>query len=138
MSSESKINSTYTPSHHFRDVLLQYQGKESREIPPEVLSELMQYFKEHPDTKITLSSIKNALTKLSHYKYRDNAPKLYQKITGRTVPSLSDTEMKQAISLFQKVIEKTPHPWPLFSDMVPEIIEKVKSDQQSSAPRNKN
>ena len=72
----------YKRINHFREIIAQFQGKETTQIPPEVIENIKAQIKKERITidQITNSKAKNILKKLGYNKYYEHIPFIKDKL----------------------------------------------------------
>ena len=72
----------YKRINHFREIIAQFQGKETTQIPPEVIQNIKAQIKKERITidQITNSKAKNILKKLGYNKYYEHIPFIKDKL----------------------------------------------------------
>ena len=111
-SSEIVFNNAYKRDNHLNEWILQFQGKESTTIPPEVLTQLRIELKKEKimDLKlITPTKIKTLLRKLRYSKYYEHATYIANSLTGIKPPVMSiqlDAKIRQMFREIQEPFER--------------------------------
>jgi hypothetical protein len=82
---------TYNKDQHFKECIMQFQGKKSKKIPSTVFS----YVKDAAVLPLTVSQIINLLKQRSEFKkYADDAFYIYRELSNRPVEDISHLEGK--------------------------------------------
>ena len=91
----------YKKINHFKEILAQFQGKETTQIPPEVIENIkLQIKKERIDlTQITNNKTKEILKKLGYNKYYEHIPFIKDKL-GIKPPIMSQELEETLCNLF--------------------------------------
>ena len=91
----------YKKINHFKEILAQFQGKETTQIPPEVIENIkLQIKKERIDlTLITNNKTKDLLKKLGYNKYYEHIPFIKDKL-GIKPPIMSQELEETLCNLF--------------------------------------
>jgi len=91
----------YKRINHFKEILAQFQGKETTQIPPEVIENIkLQIKKERIDMlQITNNKTKEILKKLGHNKYYEHIPFIKDKL-GIKPPVMSPELEETLCNLF--------------------------------------
>ena len=111
-SSEIVFNNAYKRDNHLNEWILQFQGKESTNIPDEVLTQLRIELKKEKinDLKqITPNKVKSLLRKLRYSKYYEHATYIANSLTGIKPPVMSeqlDAKIRQMFREIQDPFEK--------------------------------
>ena len=87
----------YKRINHFKEILAQFQGKETTQIPPEVIENIkLQIKKERIDlSKITNNKTKEILKKLGYNKYYEHIPFIKDKLGIK--PSIMSPELEETL-----------------------------------------
>jgi hypothetical protein len=87
----------YKKINHFKEILSQFQGKETTQIPPEVIENIkLQIKKERIDlTQITNNKTKEILKKLGYNKYYEHIPFIKDKLGIR--PPIMSQELEETL-----------------------------------------
>ena len=95
---------SYQRINHFREILAQFQGKESTHIPDEVYSTIKVQLKKERRTarELNVSERKELLKKLGYNRYYEHISYIWNKL-GVKPPIVSPTLEQQLISLFCNV-----------------------------------
>jgi hypothetical protein len=100
--------SIYQRKHHFRDWLKQIQGKESVEIPDDVINTVKKELEKMRFSSLeTLdnTTVRDVLKKHNLVKFYENIYQIIFRINGIRPPSLSVEQEERLISLFKEVEE---------------------------------
>jgi hypothetical protein len=91
----------YKRINHFKEILAQFQGKETTQIPPEVIENIkLQIKKERIElTQLTNYKTKEILKKLGYNKYYEHIPFIKEKL-GITPPIMSQELEETLCNLF--------------------------------------
>jgi len=94
----------YKRINHFKEILSQFQGKETTQIPPEVIENIkLQIKKERIDlSKITNNRIKEILKKLGYNKYYEHIQFIKDKL-GIKPPIMSQELEETLCNLFMEI-----------------------------------
>ena len=94
----------YKRINHFREILAQFQAKETTQIPPKVLKDIrLQIKKERITTKdITNLKAKDILKKLGYNKYYEHIPFIKEKL-GIKPPTMTQELEDKLCSLFMDI-----------------------------------
>jgi hypothetical protein len=97
----------YKRMNHFNECLSQFQGKESTEVPQEVLDKLFLEIKKERINNLALLKplkIKEYLKKLKLNKYYEHIPQILHRITGIPPPNFSK-QIEEKLRLMFKEIQ---------------------------------
>lgn len=103
---------SYKRTNHFREWIIQIQGREGTHVPEEVINLLLNEIKKERLTSknmITYVKIKEFLKKLRLNKYYEHIPNIIHKLTGNTQLIIDSELEKKLLELFndiQKPFEK--------------------------------
>jgi hypothetical protein len=91
----------YKRINHFKEILAQFQGKETTQIPPEVIENIKQQIKKEriEISQITNAKTKEILKKLGYNKYYEHIPFIKDKL-GIKPPVMSPELEEKLCSLF--------------------------------------
>jgi hypothetical protein len=94
----------YKRINHFREILAQFQAKESTQIPPDILSNILaQIRKERIDVAdISNKKVKEILKKFGYNKYYEHIPYIKDKL-GIKPPVMSSELEEKLCSLFMEI-----------------------------------
>ena len=92
----------YKRLDHFKEVLCQFQGKEGKHIPPEVLEGIKDNIAKDRES-ITLLDIKQSLRKLKLNKYVENIHYLQHVLAGTTLPYIRREAEDKMVRLFKQI-----------------------------------
>jgi len=94
----------YKRINHFREILAQFQAKETTQIPPEVIENIkLQIIKERIELKdLTNKKAKEVLKKLSYNKYYEHIPFIKDKL-GIKPPIMSQELEETLCNLFMEI-----------------------------------
>ncbi len=92
-----RIKRCYSRLDHFKEVLNQYQGKEGRDIPNNVVQQIKDRIENKPST------IKQALRDLKMTKYVENANYLEFVINGKPLPYIPKLIEEKLIRFFKMI-----------------------------------
>ena len=82
----------YDRKQHFKDTLLQFQGKQNVKISPDVIKSLKSAFAKNKLTIISRSDVIFYLKMLEFKKHIEDAKLIHHIITGSSLPNLKDKE----------------------------------------------
>ena len=92
----------YKRLDHFKEVLSQFQGKEGKEIPKEVVDKLRENINKEKTT-ITLNDVKLGLRKLKLNKYVENILYIHHVLTGTPLPYIKREIEDKMVRLFRQL-----------------------------------
>ena len=92
----------YKRLDHFKEVLSQFQGKEGKEIPKEVVDKLRENINKEKTT-ITLNDVKLGLRKLKLNKYVENILYIHHVLTGTPLPYIKREIEDKMVRLFKQL-----------------------------------
>ena len=98
----------YKRMNHFNEILSQVQGKESTEIPKEVIEQIFIEIKKDRIkniSKISANKIKYYLKKLGYSKYYEHSYYIIYKITGKKPPTISSDIEEKLRKMFKEIQE---------------------------------
>lgn len=96
-------SSGYNRANHFKGWLNQMQGRESTEVPQEVIDKVRMQFKKFGTTKVgdvSLKLVKFHLKEIGHPKWYEHAPHIVHKITNIPPPEMAPHQAEKLISMF--------------------------------------
>jgi hypothetical protein len=96
----------YKRINHFNEWLCQIQGKETTEIPPDVLSDILLELKKERVSnvaEIKTSKLKEILKKLHANKYYEHTAHIINKINGIPAPNISKELEERLRSMFKDI-----------------------------------
>jgi hypothetical protein len=96
----------YKRMNHFNECLSQFQGKESTEVPQEVLDKLFLEIKKERINNLALLKpikIKEYLKKLKLNKYYEHIPQILFRITGIPPPNFSKQQEEKLRLMFKEI-----------------------------------
>jgi hypothetical protein len=99
-------NFAYKRRNHFIEVLSQYQGRETTEIPEEVYVEILQELKKNRITKVSdLTNVKLRLIlkKIEQNRYYEHIPFIIYQLTGLKPPPITSKIRKRLIEMFNDI-----------------------------------
>jgi hypothetical protein len=96
---------TYEKRCHFRDTINQFQGKQNKFIPENVIKDLVETVKKHGISlnKLSKEHLRSFLTETGHTKFYEDLQLIYSKITKKPCPSISHLE-KELYADFDKLV----------------------------------
>ena len=92
----------YKRLDHFKKVLSQFQGKEGKEIPREVVDKIRENINKEKTT-ITLNDVKLGLRKLKLNKYVENILYIHHVLTGTPLPYIKREIEDKMVRLFKQL-----------------------------------
>ena len=92
----------YKRLDHFKEVLSQFQGKEGKEIPREVVDKIRENINKEKTT-ITLNDVKLGLRKLKLNKYVENILYIHHVLTGTPLPYIKREIEDKMVRLFRQL-----------------------------------
>jgi hypothetical protein len=98
----------YKRTNHFKEWIVQIQGREGTHVPKEVIDLLLLEIKKERITdksKITFVKIKEFLKKLKLNKYYEHIPNIIHKITGNVQLIISNELEKKLVKMFNDIQE---------------------------------
>ena len=99
-------NFAYKRRNHFIEVLSQYQGRETTEIPEEVYVEILQELKKNRITKVsdlTNAKLRTILKKIDQNRYYEHIPFIIYQLTGLKPPPITSKVRKRLIDMFNDI-----------------------------------
>ena len=106
--SEKIVNNSYKRDNHLNEWILQFQGRETTNIPQEVIDQLRSEFKKQKIEKlseITQKKVKTLLRKLRYSKYYEHATYITNILNGLEPPHM-DSELEERLRhMFREVQE---------------------------------
>jgi hypothetical protein len=99
-------NFAYKRRNHFIEVLSQYQGRETTEIPEEVYVEILQELKKNRITRVSdLTNVKlrSILKKIEQNRYYEHIPFIIYQLTGLKPPTITSKIRKRLIEMFNDI-----------------------------------
>ena len=96
----------YKRINHFNEILTQFQGKETTEIPPEVFDKILIEIKKERIlnmAKLTPAKIKNYLRKLRYNKYYEHSVHILNRLNGLPPPILSPILEEKLRYMFKEI-----------------------------------
>jgi hypothetical protein len=101
------FNYSYKRENHFNEWIVQFQGQESVNIPPELIEKLRSEFKKQKVKSledITHPKIRTALKKLKYHKYYEHIPYIVTILTGKK-PLRITNELEEKLRQMFKLIQ---------------------------------
>lgn len=98
----------YKRMNHFNELLNQTQGKETTEIPQNVITEIWSEIKKNRIknlAELTPTKIRSYLKKLGHSKYYEHASYIIYRINGRKPPTISPEIEEKLKRMFREIQE---------------------------------
>ena len=92
----------YKRLDHFKEVLSQFQGKEGKEIPREVVDKIRENINKEKTT-ITLNDVKLGLRRLKLNKYVENILYIHHVLTGTPLPYIKREIEDKMVRLFKQL-----------------------------------
>ena len=92
----------YKRLDHFMEVLCQFQGKEGKHIPPELLEGIKDNIAKDRDS-ITLLDIKQSLRRLKLNKYVENIHYIQHILAGTALPYIRREAEDKMVKLFKQI-----------------------------------
>ena len=92
----------YKRLDHFKEVLSQFQGKEGKEIPREVVDKIRENINKDKTT-MTMNDVKQALRKLKLNKYVENILYIHHVLTGTPLPYIKREIEDKMVRLFKQL-----------------------------------
>ena len=92
----------YKRLDHFKEVLCQFQGKEGKHIPPELLEGIKDNIAKDRDS-ITLLDIKQSLRRLKLNKYVENIHYIQHILAGTALPYIRREAEDKMVRLFKQI-----------------------------------
>ena len=96
----------YKRINHFNEWIIQFQGKETTEIPSKIYTDVTEEIKKniHMDIKnVTNRQVREILKKLKYNKYYENIPNIINIITNRQAPIISREYEEKLRSMFKEI-----------------------------------
>ncbi len=96
----------YKRINHFNEWIIQFQGKETTEIPSKIYTDIIEEIKKniHIDIKnITNRQVREILKKLKYNKYYENIPNIINIITNRKAPIITREYEEKLRSMFKEI-----------------------------------
>lgn len=97
---------SYKRINHLNELIAQFQGKESTDIPKEIYKNIINELekeKYYNSKNITYDKIKSVLKKLDYNRYYENIPHIINKITGVPLPKIPYSLEEQLRNMFKEV-----------------------------------
>ena len=98
---QAKPQRFYNRMDHFKEVLGQFQGREGKQIPPEILDQIKAEIPE--PSEATAVDIKKAIRKLKLTKYMENFYYIMFAVTGREPPYIRREVEDKMIRMFKQI-----------------------------------
>jgi hypothetical protein len=92
---------SYHRLDHFKEVLGQFQGREGKTIPPEILHQIKNELPE--DHEVTAIDMKRAIRKLKLTKYMENFYYILFTVTGKQPPYIKRDIEDKIVRIFKKI-----------------------------------
>lgn len=99
-------NFAYKRRNHFIEVLSQYQGRETTEIPEDVYIEILQELDKNRITKptdLTNTKLRSILKKIEQNRYYEHIPFIIYQLTGLKPPTITSKTRKRLIEMFNDI-----------------------------------
>ena len=106
--SEKIVNNSYKRDNHLNEWILQFQGRETTNIPKEVIEQLRAEFKKEKIEKIsdiTQTKVKTYLRKLRYSKYYEHATYITNILNGLNPPSMTPELEDRLRHMFREIQE---------------------------------
>jgi len=106
--SEKMVNNSYKRDNHLNEWILQFQGRETTNIPKEVVEQLRAEFKKEKIEKlsdITQTKVKTYLRKLRYSKYYEHATYITNILNGLNPPSMTHELEERLRHMFKDIQE---------------------------------
>ena len=106
--SEKIVNNSYKRDNHLNEWILQFQGRETTNIPKEVIDQLRAEFKKEKIEKlsdITQTKVKTYLRKLRYSKYYEHATYITNILNGINPPSMTHELEERLRHMFREIQE---------------------------------
>jgi hypothetical protein len=106
--SEKMVNNSYKRDNHLNEWILQFQGRETTNIPKEVIEQLRAEFKKEKIEKlsdITQTKVKQYLRKLRYSKYYEHATYITNILNGLNPPSMTHELEERLRHMFRDIQE---------------------------------
>lgn len=106
--SEKMVNNSYKRDNHLNEWILQFQGRETTNIPKEVIDQLRAEFKKEKIEKlsdITQTKVKAYLRKLRYSKYYEHATYITNILNGLNPPSMTHELEERLRHMFKEIQE---------------------------------
>ena len=92
----------YKRLDHFKEILSQFQGKEGKEIPNEVVDRIRETIKKDPGTT-TLNDVKQSLRQLKLTKYVENILYIHHVLSGTPLPYIKREIEDKLVRMFKQM-----------------------------------
>ena len=100
----AKPQRLYNRLDHFKEVLGQFQGREGKQIPPEILQRIEADIAENKEPKdATAADVKNTIRKLKLTKYMENFYYILFAVTGREPPYIRRETEDKMVRMFKQI-----------------------------------
>jgi hypothetical protein len=99
-------NFAYKRRNHFIEVLSQYQGRETTEIPEDVYIEILQELDKNrikDPSDLTNSKLRTILKKIDQNRYYEHIPFIIYQLTGLKPPTIDSKTRKRLIDMFNDI-----------------------------------
>ena len=96
----------YKRINHFREILAQFQAKESTDIPKEIYNEILFELKKEritDITKLTQKKLREILKKLKKNKYYEHIPHIINKLNGVPPPIMNRKTEEELRRMFKEI-----------------------------------
>lgn len=106
--SEKIVNNSYKRDNHLNEWILQFQGRETTNIPDDVIDQLRAEFKKEKIKKlsdITQTKVKSFLRKLRYSKYYEHATYITNILNGLNPPSMNHELEERLRHMFREIQE---------------------------------
>ena len=92
----------YKRLDHFKEILSQFQGKEGKEIPNEVVDRIRETIKKDPGTT-TLNDVKQSLRQLKLTRYVENFLYIHHVLSGTPLPYIKREIEDKLVRMFKQM-----------------------------------
>ena len=92
----------YKRLDHFKEILSQFQGKEGKEIPNEVVDRIRENIKKDPGTT-TLNDVKQSLRQLKLTRYVENFLYIHHVLSGTPLPYIKREIEDKLVRMFKQM-----------------------------------
>jgi hypothetical protein len=99
-------NFAYKRRNHFIEVLSQYQGRETTEIPEDVYIEILQELDKNrikDPSDLTNAKLRTILKKIDQNRYYEHIPFIIYQLTGLKPPTIDSKTRKRLIDMFNDI-----------------------------------
>jgi hypothetical protein len=97
----AKIERCYKKLDHFKEVLCQFQAREGKQIPAEILQKIREAL--HTNSEPNYADIRNTLRQLKLNRYVENIYFIHHVVTGQEAPHIPKLREEKMLRMFRQI-----------------------------------